>query len=292
MTKKNLQQESTRQTILSFTVTVVILGAMTAFLLGGAPSSSSNVHNRVINETLSASMGFNDGRNIPECHASFCEIEQVNREILYPLLQKVVVNSFFSHFKIDLCSSCELWEDAPLCRMKDCSVCECNDPPIWSSDGVEEFPETGPNCDSIADDYVVTTVDSSVRDTWAQKHDHNFLLEGKNTFLSNNNQDDTISSSSTAQVVDLILNPEGYTGYVGPSAEKVWSEIHSINCFQPLSLSEYVEKDNNNDKNCLLSSEQRVYNRFISGLHSSISLHIAHSYCLQMDPNKVGECYM
>jgi len=104
---------------------------------------------------------------------------------------------------------------------------------------------------------------------------------------------------TTAQVVDLRLNPEGYTGYHGTSAEKVWSAIHSTNCFQPkptpATETTSVNKDvdeNDEDPNCNLSSEQRLYNRFISGLHSSISLHIAHSYCLEMSETKVGECEM
>lgn len=42
---------------------------------------------------------------------------------------------------------------------------------------------------------------------------------------------------------------------------------------------------------CVLPAEQRLYNRFISGLHSSISLHIAHTYCLELDSTKMGECY-
>ena len=33
-----------------------------------------------------------------------------------------------------------------------------------------------------------------------------------------------------------------------------------------------------------------MYNRIISGMHSSISLHIAHSYCLEMDPHRIAEC--
>jgi len=41
---------------------------------------------------------------------------------------------------------------------------------------------------------------------------------------------------------------------------------------------------------CLLPSEQRLYNRLISGLHSSISLHIAHKYCLELDESQIGEC--
>lgn len=282
-------------------------------------------------------MGF-QGRNIPECCCSFCEIERVNAATVYPLLKKIVETPFFSHFKIDLCSSCQLWEDAPLCRMKDCGVCECDEPPAWSFENVPELPPTGPDC---SDDNVVTTVDSKVLEGWMTKRTSTNAND--NNYNNNNNPfglsfltdrevgDATLvedeygssSSSSAAQVVDLLKNPEGYTGYTGPSAEKVWSAVHSQNCFQQppdtqkqrqsqklQSITRTATEgenenadeihldvnstndENDNDLYCFLSSEQRLYNRFISGLHSSISLHIAHSYCLEMDPHQVGECRM
>jgi len=263
-------------------------------------SSSSTI------PTLSVSMGF-EGKTIPECCCSFCEIEEANQEIVYPLLKKVVETPFFSHFKIDLCSTCELWDDDPLCRMKDCGVCECEEPPEWSFANVPEMPPTGPDphseCEGVADDNVVTTVDSDVVDGWGIS---SLAASGNNmqggnmdlSFLMDDGDDNTgaSSGSSSAQVVDLLKNPEGYTGYTGPSAEKVWSAIHSQNCFQKPNDEEQGQSESDEEKEgdlyCSLSPEQRLYNRFISGLHSSISLHIAHSYCLEMDPYEVGECRM
>lgn len=232
--------------------------------------------------TLSASMGF-EGKTIPECCCSFCELEEANLETVYPLLQKVVETPFFSHFKIDLCSSCELWEDAPLCKMKDCSVCECEEPPEWSQ--VPELPPTGPDpsCAGIADDSIVTGVDSSVLEGW--KMEGTSLMGGGDLSFLMGNDEIPVESTGGAEVVDLLKNPEGYTGYSGPSAEKVWSAIHSQNCFQKGDTD-------NDDLYCSLTPEQRLYNRFISGLHSSISLHIAHSYCLEMDPYNTWECRM
>ena len=249
-----------------------------------SPSTSS-----AIPTTLSASMGF-EGKTIPECCCSFCELEEANMETVYPLLKKVVETPFFSHFKIDLCSSCELWDDAPLCKMKDCSVCECEEPPEWSFANVPELPPTGPdpNCDRIADDNVVTAVDSSVLEGWNAAEGSSVMGGGDLFFLMDENEN-TLGSMSGAQVVDLLKNPEGYTGYTGPSAEKVWSAIHSQNCFQKPTSN---NSDENDDLYCSLSPEQRLYNRFISGLHSSISLHIAHSYCLEMDPYNTWECRM
>lgn len=38
--------------------------------------------------------------------------------------------------------------------------------------------------------------------------------------------------SPAAQYVDLLLNPERYTGYKGPSAWRVWNSIYEENCFK------------------------------------------------------------
>ena len=236
-------------------------------------------------------MGF-EGRIVPECCSSFCDTEEANRNTVYPLLKKVVGTPFFSHFEIDLCSSCELWEDQPQCRMRDCSVCECEEPPVWSLE-----KNAGGSSDST-DSYrhggvVVAAVDSAVLGGWETLAPAGPFGYGVHATSGGHGS----GAEPTARVVDLLENPEGYTGYTGPSAEKVWSAVHSKNCFQTPNQNSSSSSNNNNNNNnntideyCFLSPEQRLYNRFLSGLHSSISLHIAHLYCLEMDPERVGEC--
>jgi ERO1-like protein alpha len=65
-------------------------------------------------------------------------------------------------------------------------------------------------------------------------------------------------ASPTLQYVDLLANPEGWTGYAGPSARRVWRAMYEENCFGADA--------------CL---EERVFARVLSGLHASISTHIA-----------------
>jgi hypothetical protein len=36
---------------------------------------------------------------------------------------------------------------------------------------------------------------------------------------------------SKAEYVDLLTNPERYTGYVAPHAHKIWNSIYRENCF-------------------------------------------------------------
>jgi hypothetical protein len=64
--------------------------------------------------------------------------------------------------------------------------------------------------------------------------------------------------------VNLLANPEGYTGFAGPGAARIWQAIYGENCFHgPL------------DGLCL---EERVMYRVLSGLQTSINTHIAMTY--------------
>jgi ERO1-like protein beta len=69
---------------------------------------------------------------------------------------------------------------------------------------------------------------------------------------------------SSLQYVSLLANPEGYTGYAGPKASRIWQAIYGENCFTgPL------------EGMCL---EERVFYRMLSGLQMSINTHVAMTY--------------
>lgn len=221
---------------------------------------------------------------VSDCCCSFENMEATNHQTVYPLLQRIVATPFFAHFKIDLCSSCDLWTDAPLCMLRDCGVCECDKPPEWADNVEWRMPTTTINddCDHM-DDRVITTVDDHISESWPVSVSPSFFDDDQAP--SRDTDADVVDS---AVVVDLRKNPERYTGYAGPSAHKVWSAIHQENCFQ--QQEGLNDTATNLTGQCSLTAEKRVYNRIISGLHSSISLHIAHSYCLEMDPNQIAEC--
>jgi ERO1-like protein alpha len=68
------------------------------------------------------------------------------------------------------------------------------------------------------------------------------------------------SSDPDCQVVNLLRNPERFTGYAGSAAHRVWGMLHEANCFseQP-------------DGPCL---EQRFFHRVLSGMHASVTVHL------------------
>ena len=293
--------------VVAVIVAVVVAFSALIFVSSGSRSTTSgvvtssiveNLHQRqdeqcsctcsnVDQPTFASTLGLSG--TVSDCCCSFADLERTNRETVHPLLRRIVELPFFAHFKIDLCTSCKLWDDAPMCVLRDCGVCECEKPPGWAEE-VEWMPQkTGPDpdCEHI-DDRVVTTVDAHISSGWESSPALTFLDQQLPFDDSAKGSDEHEVDGDAAVVVDLRLNPERYTGYAGPSAEKVWEAIHTDNCFQQKPSS--VDEGNELVGYCSLSPDERIYNRIISGLHSSISLHIAHSYCLEMDQEQIAEC--
>ncbi|KAK4768340.1 hypothetical protein SAY87_003481 [Trapa incisa] len=80
---------------------------------------------------------------------------------------------------------------------------------------------------------------------------------------------------SETTYVNLQLNPERYTGYSGPSARRIWDAVYSENC------PKYPSEE--------MCQEERILYKLISGLHSSISVHIASEYLLEEATNMAAE---
>ena len=240
-------------------------------------------------QSIAATLGLTG--DISDCCCTFETLEDTNLNHVYPLLRRIVETPFFAHFKIDLCSSCELWHDSPMCVLRDCGVCECEAPPDWASEAewipkeVVEIAESDDDCGHL-DDKIVTSVDAHVSESWLTTPADTLFFDEESPTLD----DSEVVDEDRAVVVDLRRNPERYTGYSGQSTEKVWKAIHEDNCFQQNDDYDNTEEETSTPGYCTLETEQRVYNKIISGMHSSISLHIAHSYCLEMDTETLAEC--
>lgn len=73
--------------------------------------------------------------------------------------------------------------------------------------------------------------------------------------------------------VDLIENPERFTGYSGPSANRVWQSIYQENCFS--NGKESTALGSSAWEQCV---ERQIFYRVVSGLHASISVHLADQF--------------
>ncbi|VFQ61891.1 unnamed protein product [Cuscuta campestris] len=148
-----------------------------------------------------------------------------------------------------------------MCKLRDCSVCECPE---------SEFPEPFKKHALPFDDLkcqegkpqaaVDRTLDSKAFRGW---------MEVDNPWT----QDDETDNGEMTYV-NLLLNPERYTGYTGPSARRIWDAVYSDNC-------EYAPGE--------ICQEKKVLYKLISGLHSSISTHIAADYLLDETHNLWGK---
>lgn len=84
-----------------------------------------------------------------------------------------------------------------------------------------------------------------------------------------------------AEYVDLLLNPEKYTGYRGDSAHRIWHSIYLENCFDQVSKNVLLSHINKVPKHLNnLCMEQRAFYRLLSGLHTSINIHLCSNYLL------------
>lgn len=96
-----------------------------------------------------------------------------------------------------------------------------------------------------------------------------------------------------AEYVDLLLNPEKYTGYRGDSAHRIWRSIYLENCFgtggyHHKSIISQIKNSPYSDS-CM---EERAFYRLISGLHTSINIHLCSNFLLSqskdfMSPNGI-----
>ncbi|KAL8505615.1 hypothetical protein ACS0TY_016746 [Phlomoides rotata] len=197
---------------------------------------------------------------VEDCCCDYETVDSLNGAVLHPLLQDLVTTPFFRYFKVKLWCDCPFWPDDGMCKLRDCSVCECPE---------NEFPEPFKKPMS-SDDLkcqegkpeaaVDRTLDSKAFRGW---------IEVDNPWTSD---DETDNSEMT--YVNLQLNPERYTGYTGPSARRIWDAIYSENC------PKYTSGE--------ICQERRVLYKLISGLHSSISVHIAAEYLLDESKNLWG----
>ncbi|KJE92056.1 Ero1l, variant [Capsaspora owczarzaki ATCC 30864] len=198
-----------------------------------------------------------------------------------------------------------------MCASKDCAIAPCSDNEV--PQGIREFEMKhgrSAACESIETatiglgsiDSSVSHTESSVLAEWSAYDD------SADTFCELDDEND-----AGLQYINLKRNPERYTGYMGPSANRIWRAIYQENCFldNPSSgdgadgrtgaeSSDGYSQDQmaallTNAAGSPMSSgprdpvpmqeilgnmciERRVFYRVISGLHSSISIHLTHQY--------------
>lgn len=83
---------------------------------------------------------------------------------------------------------------------------------------------------------------------------------------------ETNPEAGNPMYVNFLDNPEGYTGYGGEEARKIWRAIYGEGQAEETCSFPTLHSDGSP---CL---EERVFNRLLSGLQASINTHIALTY--------------
>ncbi|XP_053657605.1 ero1-like protein [Anopheles marshallii] len=223
---------------------------------------------------------------IDDCSCSVDTVDYYNNIKIYPRLKSLLVKDFFRYYKVHLNKECPFWVDDSKCAMRFCHVEHCEEkdiPPGLKGDAssyhkyIKEV-QTLTNCNEDLDvelGYLNTSISDKAHKEFQRWADYD---EAQDNFCILDDHE------PGAEYVDLLLNPERYTGYRGESARRIWSSIYLENCFQAHSVKKknaysamIPYQDMARNEVCL---EHRVFYRMISGLHSSINIHLCANYLL------------
>eukprot|EP00475_Leptophrys_vorax_P002671 TRINITY_DN11501_c0_g1_i2.p1 TRINITY_DN11501_c0_g1~~TRINITY_DN11501_c0_g1_i2.p1 ORF type:complete len:440 (-),score=118.92 TRINITY_DN11501_c0_g1_i2:44-1363(-) len=194
---------------------------------------------------------------IDDCVADQMVVQNENSKGIFALLQEIRRTRFFRIFKVNINKECTLWEDVSVCYRPTCAVHECNPdeiPRVW----YEEMSTSEEECaddrtkGSIAEPNIGGPVDRTL-DVRFQE-----FTVSDDTWIV---QDDDPEMA----YIDLQMNPEGYTGFSGAPARRIWSAIYGENCFKSNKLEDL----------CL---EERFFFRLLSGMQACVAAHIAANY--------------
>jgi ERO1-like protein alpha len=187
--------------------------------------------------------------------------------------------------------------DDGMCALPDCSVCECpaDEVPLpWRTPADAPTPDadapTPPAGDAAAADCASDASGTSAEALLnAREGAVNRTLDvgpGFRAWRELDNPwtaDDEAEAGADMTYVNLVLNPERYTGYAGEHARRVWDAIYAQPCFDGVAPRQCAAGDlaaaaAAGDGAAGARHDVRLFYRLISGLHTSISTHIAAEY--------------
>ena len=236
---------------------------------------------------------------VSDCNCEYFQVDSLNSEIIRPRLADLVTKRFFRYFKVDLHCDCPFWPDDAMCNLPSCSVCECEDE--GAPDPARAFDVLPRTC-AAADDgppafseRKASAVDRTVafevggRDTMKWNAADNPWLVPAGGRVGGAAGGDAATTENSHVYVDLLLNPERFTGYKGEHANRIWQAIYDESCFDGLREDRTRSSPAAHASFHLADSmpaegppgtckEKQVLYRLISGIHSSITAHIAAEY--------------
>ncbi|KAM6467400.1 ERO1-like protein alpha [Liasis olivaceus] len=225
--------------------------------------------------------------HLDDCTCDVETIDTFNNYKIFPQLQELLQSDYFRYYKVNLKKPCPFWSDSSHCGIRDCAVNPCPSDEVPGGIRSESY--------KYSEAAAATTFAEGCEGENLGAVDKSLSEETARAMIQWTRHDDSSENfceaddihSPEAEYVDLLLNPERYTGYKGPEAWKIWNSIYEENCFKPRSIKRPLNPLVSGRGNMFytwlqgLCVEKRAFYKLISGLHASINIHLSARYLLQ-----------
>ncbi|XP_059026363.1 ERO1-like protein beta isoform X4 [Mustela lutreola] len=230
---------------------------------------------------------------LDDCLCDIDSIDNFNTFKIFPKIKKLQERDYFRYYKVNLKRPCPFWAEDGHCSIKDCHVEPCPESkiPVGIKAGSSNKYSKVANDTKELEDCEQANKLGAINSTLSNQSKEAFIDWARYDDSQDHFCELDDERSPAAQYVDLLLNPERYTGYKGSSAWRVWNSIYEENCFKPRSVYRPLnplapgrgEDDGESFYTWLegLCLEKRVFYKLISGLHASINLHLCANYLLE-----------
>ncbi|BFZ11697.1 hypothetical protein BsWGS_14736 [Bradybaena similaris] len=224
---------------------------------------------------------------VNDCSCKVETLDLFNNNKVYPRLKSLLARSYFRYFRVNLNKGCPFWTQENRCSVRDCQVELCSEGEVPIKRKLEEHGHDTQK-QKYLKDVNENAGESCPLETELSALDKSISAEKESEFQTWRDHDEELplyceiddEQSSGAEYVDLSRNPERYTGYKGSSPHRIWKSIYEENCFKPdISLQDsptHYGKDTDSETSMCL--EKRVFFHLISGLHTSINIHLSDNY--------------
>ncbi|XP_069321016.1 ERO1-like protein alpha isoform X8 [Eulemur rufifrons] len=172
---------------------------------------------------------------LDDCTCDVETIDRFNNYRLFPRLQKLLESDYFRYYKVNLKRPCPFWNDISQCGRRDCAVkpCQSDEVPDGIKSASYKYSEEANN---LLEECEQAERLGAVDESLSEETQKAVLQWTKHDDSSDNFCEADDIQSPDAEYVDLLLNPERYTGYKGPDAWKIWNVIYEENCFKPQTI--------------------------------------------------------
>lgn len=242
-----------------------------------------------------------DSGILEDCPCTTENIKSFNK-LMHQKVVDLVGENYFRFFQVNFNKPCKFWDDRDgQCASRNCAVdtCPAHTVPDHIVNNNEQIGDK-PHADHTAASYLQekfheflplveplvvyikgfardyfpgVVVDSCLEDPLPlYSRVDTALPPDSDRFINEFCTLDPLEADESCDYIDLLKNEEKFTGYTGPSPNRIWSKIYSDLCFKQ-------------DGKCL---EERTFYRIVSGLHTSITIHLCRNYLLQDENVMMG----